>query len=66
MVSPAPEAYNNIGLTTQEREWLLMNPLIRVAWDRNCAPIEFADENQTPKGIAMEHLLAIEKMLLSF
>ncbi len=61
---PLPtEAHNNIGLNREEREWLLLNPRIRVAWDRHWAPVEFADENGTPKGVAMSYLFAIEKML---
>lgn len=61
---PLPtEADSAIGLTQEEREWLLMNPRIRVAWDRHWAPIEFSDENGTPRGISMEYLSAIENML---
>jgi ABC-type amino acid transport substrate-binding protein/nitrogen-specific signal transduction histidine kinase len=61
---PLPtEAHNNIGLTREEREWLLLNPRIRVAWDRHWAPVEFADENGAPRGVSMEYLAAMEKLL---
>ena len=61
---PLPtEAYNHIGLTRKQREWLLMHPRIKVAWDRHWAPIEFSDEKGRPKGISMEYLMTIEKIL---
>ncbi len=61
---PLPaEAQNEMNLTREEREWLLMNPRVRVAWDREWAPIEFADSHGNPQGISMDYLFAIEKML---
>ncbi len=61
---PLPTVANNdIGLTREEQEWLLMNPRIRVAWDREWAPIEFANSKGQPHGISMDYLFAIEKML---
>jgi len=57
------EAHGNIGLTREEREWLLMYPSIRVAWDREWAPIEFADPQGKARGISIDYLSAIEEML---
>ncbi len=61
---PLPVAApSRIDLSQAEREWLLMHPRIRIAWDREWAPIEFADTNGTPRGISMEYLKAIEEIL---
>ncbi len=61
---PIPAAASeNIDLTQAEREWLLMHPRIRVAWDHEWAPIEFAGPDGTPQGISMEYLRAIESIL---
>ncbi len=61
---PLPRAARtSIDLSQEEREWLLMHPRIRVAWDREWAPIEFADADGTPKGISMEYLKALEDIL---
>ncbi len=61
---PLPKAANNgIDLSREEREWLLMHPKIKVAWDQAWAPIEFADSDGKPAGISMEYLNAIENIL---
>lgn len=61
---PLPRAADaSLDLTQAEREWLLMHPRIRVAWDRGWAPIEFAAPDGSPQGISMEYLAALEDML---
>ena len=61
---PLPtDAHSGLNLTQEEREWLLMNPRVRVAWDREWAPLEFADSHGNPQGISMDYLSAIGKML---
>ena len=59
---PRP-ASNEIDLTREEREWLLMHPRIRVGWDPSWAPVEFADSDGEPRGISMEYLDALQDML---
>ncbi|MEN7972611.1 MAG: transporter substrate-binding domain-containing protein [Verrucomicrobiota bacterium] len=56
-------ADHNLDLSQEEREWLLLHPRIRVAWDPEWAPIEFADAKGHPHGVSMEYLKAIEAML---
>ena len=61
---PLPAAAStDIDLSQEEREWLLMHPRIRVAWDSSWAPIEFAGENGMANGIAIDYLNALEKVL---
>ncbi len=61
---PLPlDSQKQIQLTDKEREWLLMNPRIRVAWDRHWAPLEFVDKDGAPQGVSMDYLNAISKML---
>ena len=62
---PLPKAAaTGLDLTRQEREWLLMHPRIRVAWDRSWAPIEFAcPTDGRPQGISVEYIRALEGML---
>lgn len=61
---PLPSAASSgLELDQDEREWLLMHPRIRVAWDRGWAPIEFADENGLPQGISIGYLRALRQLL---
>lgn len=61
---PLPRAaQSNLDLTQQEREWLLMHPRIRVAWDTDWAPLEFADKAGKASGISMDYLRALENLL---
>ena len=52
-----------ISLTEEERDWLLLHPRINVCWDPNWAPVEFADSEGVPRGISMDYLQTLEKML---
>ncbi len=56
-------APDGIELSSEEREWLLMHPRIKIAWDPSWAPVEFAGKDGKPKGISMEYLNAIEGIL---
>ena len=61
---PLPRASRTeLSLTREEREWLLMHPRIRVAWDRNWAPIEFAGPDGAMKGITSEYLQVLQDLL---
>ena len=61
---PLPRAAKpGLELSQEEREWLLMHPRIRVAWDPGWAPVEFADAEGNPQGISIEHLKAAESLL---
>lgn len=61
---PLPRASrSDLALTQEEREWLLMHPRIRVAWDRNWAPIEFAGPNGAMEGITGDYLHSMEELL---
>ncbi|MFO7936052.1 MAG: transporter substrate-binding domain-containing protein [Kiritimatiellia bacterium] len=61
---PLPAASSSeIDLDREEREWLLMHPRIHVGWDNSWAPIEFADKNGQARGIAIDYLKELEKIL---
>lgn len=53
----------SLELTRSEQEWLMANPVIRVGWDPEWAPVEFADEEGRAQGIASEYLGALADML---
>ncbi|UUX51393.1 transporter substrate-binding domain-containing protein [Nisaea acidiphila] len=50
-------------LTPAEREWLLRHPTIRVAGDREYAPIEFIGEDGTYQGLAPDYLRKLSELL---
>ncbi len=50
-------------LTQEERTWLKNHPVIRVAQDPAWPPVEFADEEGNPSGMAEEYLRLIEQRL---
>ncbi len=50
-------------LTPAERQWLLRHPTIRVAGDRDYAPIEFIGEDGTYQGLAPDFLAKLSEML---
>lgn len=58
--APAPIP---LVLTTAEQEWLARHPLIRVAGNRNFAPIEFADQNGAFSGVSVDYLKRISEIL---
>ncbi|MBN2164043.1 MAG: transporter substrate-binding domain-containing protein [Pontiellaceae bacterium] len=53
----------SVHLTPEERDWLLLHPRVRVCWDRNWPPIEFADHAGTPCGISQDYLDKLGDML---
>jgi polar amino acid transport system substrate-binding protein len=52
-----------LGLNTDEQAWLKAHPVIRVAADTNWAPIEFVNEEGQFRGISIDYLNRISKML---
>ena len=52
-----------VDLEPEERQWLKDHPVIRVGIDSQWAPVEFVDEDGQEKGITIEYLKEIEKML---
>ena len=59
---PAYRLFSTI-LTKQERQWLTDHPVIRVASDPYWAPMEFRDTEGQFRGMAMDYLKDLEKML---
>lgn len=53
----------DIGLNEKEKQWLREHQSINVGIDNNYAPFEFKDENGKFKGIAIDYLKEIEKIL---
>ncbi len=53
----------DIGLNKKEKQWLKEHPFITTAIDNNYAPFEFIDENGGFKGIAIDYIKEIEKIL---
>lgn len=51
--APAPLP---LALTSAEQEWLARHPMIRVAGNRNFAPIEFADQKGEFSGVSADYL----------
>lgn len=52
-----------IKLTTEEKEWLINHPHMTVGIDKNYAPFEFQDKDGEFKGIAIDYIKEIEKIL---
>lgn len=60
-------AFSMEVLTEEERGWLERHPVIRLAPDRNFAPMEFIDDNGEYKGIASDIVQFIgEKLGINF
>ncbi len=58
---PLPrEADPELRLTRNEREWLLAHPRIRVGWDPDWGPIEFAGDQSEPRGFSVDLLNQLE------
>ncbi|MCK4507721.1 MAG: transporter substrate-binding domain-containing protein, partial [Desulfuromonadales bacterium] len=58
-----PPERTSLQLTQAEQAWLNDHPVIRVATDPGWRPIEFQDKNGEFKGIAIDYLRIIEKLL---
>jgi signal transduction histidine kinase len=54
---------NPLGLTQIEIDWLSKHPVITVGTDPNWAPFEYRDEKGKNKGIVIDYLTIIEKLL---
>lgn len=52
-----------IGLTLQEKEWLVKHPVISIAPDPDFPPIEWFDNNGKFTGIAADYVALVEKQL---
>jgi PAS domain S-box-containing protein len=53
----------DIGLTQQEKEWLVKHPVISVAPDPDFPPIEWFDNNGKFTGIAADYVSLVQKQL---
>ena len=60
--TPPPKSAR-ITLTGEERAWLRKHPVIRVAQDPGWPPVEFADAQGEPSGMADDYLKLIEQRL---
>lgn len=56
------EPSKTIEITKTERVWLDAHPVIRVAADRDFAPVEFLDDGKF-KGVSVDYLKRISEML---
>jgi len=52
-----------VSLTKEERAWLKMHPVVRLAPDPEFAPIEFFDHNGTYQGVAADMIKLLENKL---
>ncbi|MBT5186764.1 MAG: transporter substrate-binding domain-containing protein [Kordiimonadaceae bacterium] len=60
---PNSSVINNIGLTTEEINWLSSNKTIRIVADPTSSPIEFIDLNGQISGYAGDYLALISRIL---
>lgn len=56
-------ASQNIGLTVEEKDWLVKNPVIKVSLDPNLIPLIFINDSGKIDGIAGDYLEIISKKL---
>jgi PAS domain S-box-containing protein len=59
----APNAFDALGLTPQEKVWLSAHPVITVAPDPDFPPIEWFDKKGEFTGIASEYVSIVGKSL---
>ncbi len=57
------EESRGVDLTEKEFSWLKEHPVVRVGADPVWAPLEFRDESGAIKGISVDYLKRIQKML---
>ncbi|MDA3850847.1 MAG: transporter substrate-binding domain-containing protein, partial [Spirochaetaceae bacterium] len=55
--------WDTIGLTREEKAWLIEHPIVRVASDPRWAPIEYLDADGRFRGISMDYLKELEILL---
>ncbi|HNY28325.1 MAG TPA: transporter substrate-binding domain-containing protein, partial [Candidatus Sumerlaeota bacterium] len=53
----------SVELLAEEKEWVEMQPVLRVAYDPDWAPVEFLDGSGVPQGISSEYLRVLESQL---
>jgi len=59
----SPETSDPFALSSEEKNWLVSHPNIKLAPDPDYIPIEYFDENGNYKGIAADYLALIEEKL---
>lgn len=52
-----------LGLTQEEKQWLIDNPRILVGMDPNYAPYEWIDKNGNHIGVVVDYIHELEKIL---
>lgn len=57
--------HSSVRLTPKEQAWLQQNPNIRVAVKSAWMPIEFKLESERHRGVSVDYLSAISKLLKS-
>ena len=54
---------NEINLSAEEKQWLRMHPVITVAVNQGWAPIAFVSKSKEFRGVTVDYLKTIERML---
>ncbi|MDD5284882.1 MAG: transporter substrate-binding domain-containing protein [Desulfuromonadaceae bacterium] len=62
-VSSEAVGRTEIQLTVAEKEWLVQHPRIQVGIMAAWPPLNYLDQNRIPRGIGVEYLEAINKLL---
>jgi len=52
-----------LGLTQEERDWLARNPVVRLGYDRDWPPVEYADKDGRYQGMSAEYIALISEVL---
>ena len=52
-----------LSLTAKEVEWLRQHPVLRVGFDSDWPPVEYANKESKHKGISADYIILIAKML---
>jgi len=61
LAQPAPTA--QIPWTTAEKAWLAQHPRIQIGIMEAWPPLNYLDQNKTPRGIGIDYLAALNKRL---
>lgn len=57
------ETVQRLKLTSEEQEWLARNPVLRLGYDIDSAPVEFADKKGSYKGMSADYMELIATTL---
>ncbi len=57
------ETVQRLKLTSEEQVWLAANPVLRLGYDIDWPPVEFADEDGAYKGISADYMALIGESL---